>query len=262
MVVDDYDNDNTEYQLSDEEETVYEPEEEQRTTGPSKPEPGISKKPPKKKIFLAIIVIIVVIFVGYRLIHSIASKKTTSLPVAKVTPVKTIVTSTSIKKVESKPVVKKTTGSIKQIMQLQHKNTSAVEALKQQQSDNQSTLKGFHQKLSNMNERIGSLQTTTHGMASQLNKMQTMQQQVKSAAQARTVRVRTAKIRRVRQQKRYFVQAVIPGRAWLRGADGSAITIIRGDKVPGYGSVVAIDPYSGTVTMSSGIKLSYAINVE
>lgn len=47
------------------------------------------------------------------------------------------------------------------------------------------------------------------------------------------------------------VQAVIPGRAWLRSETGVLMTVIVGDEVPGYGRVVSIDASSGTVVTSS-----------
>lgn len=55
----------------------------------------------------------------------------------------------------------------------------------------------------------------------------------------------------------YTVEAVVPQRAWLQASDGSTMTVMVGDEVPGLGSVAAIDPYSGNVTTSSGAVLKY-----
>lgn len=48
-----------------------------------------------------------------------------------------------------------------------------------------------------------------------------------------------------------YVQAAIPGRAWLRSETGQLLTVIPGDEVAGYGRVVTIDATTGTVVMSS-----------
>lgn len=57
----------------------------------------------------------------------------------------------------------------------------------------------------------------------------------------------------------FFVQAIIPGRAWLKDNENRIVSIGEGDTVPGYGKVVAIDPRNGFVTMSSGTKFEYGI---
>lgn len=49
----------------------------------------------------------------------------------------------------------------------------------------------------------------------------------------------------------YFVQAVIPGRAWLVNEKGQATTVRVGSEIPGYGSVKEIDPPEGRVVMTS-----------
>jgi intracellular multiplication protein IcmG len=48
------------------------------------------------------------------------------------------------------------------------------------------------------------------------------------------------------------LDAAIPGRAWLLGADGETSTVTEGDEIPGYGRVTKIDPAGGMVTTSSG----------
>ncbi len=61
----------------------------------------------------------------------------------------------------------------------------------------------------------------------------------------------------VSTEPQYTVEAVVPQRAWLQKADGSTVTVMIGDQVPGLGAVVTIDPYSGNVTTSSGAVLKY-----
>jgi intracellular multiplication protein IcmG len=49
----------------------------------------------------------------------------------------------------------------------------------------------------------------------------------------------------------YFVQAIIPGRAWIVNEKGMAMTVRVGSEIPGYGIVKEIDPPEGRVVMSS-----------
>ena len=53
-------------------------------------------------------------------------------------------------------------------------------------------------------------------------------------------------------QVTYNIQAVIPGRAWLIGSNGSILTVREGIKMKSYGTVRLIDPIQGRVVTSSG----------
>ena len=58
----------------------------------------------------------------------------------------------------------------------------------------------------------------------------------------------------------YNVQAIIPGRAWLRSENGETITVAEGDTIKDIGRVTKIDPYDGIVEINTGsksISLSY-----
>jgi hypothetical protein len=62
----------------------------------------------------------------------------------------------------------------------------------------------------------------------------------------------------------YSVQAIIPGRAWLKSDSGETVTVAEGDSVRGLGRVTRIDPYDGVVEISTGrkvIALSYGNGV-
>lgn len=60
----------------------------------------------------------------------------------------------------------------------------------------------------------------------------------------------------------YYVQAIIPGRAWLKNSQGQVITVGPGDPVPGYGTVTNINPQSGSVTTSTGTNIVFGINAD
>jgi hypothetical protein len=63
----------------------------------------------------------------------------------------------------------------------------------------------------------------------------------------------------------YNVQAIIPGRAWLKSDNGETVTVAEGDLLKGVGRVSKIDPYDGIVEISNGskvISLSYGSGTE
>ena len=57
------------------------------------------------------------------------------------------------------------------------------------------------------------------------------------------------------QKIAYSVQAIIPGRAWLRSESGEALTVTEGDTIKDLGRVVKIDPYDGVVEVNTGNKV-------
>jgi hypothetical protein len=54
----------------------------------------------------------------------------------------------------------------------------------------------------------------------------------------------------------YLVQAVIPGRAWLKSSGGHILSVSKGSAIPGYGNVVDIDAINGIVSTSTGSELT------
>ena len=61
----------------------------------------------------------------------------------------------------------------------------------------------------------------------------------------------------------YSVQAIIPGRAWLKSEAGDTVTVAEGDMLKGLGRITKIDPYDGVVEIDTGnkiISLSYGTN--
>ena len=57
---------------------------------------------------------------------------------------------------------------------------------------------------------------------------------------------------------RYYIQAVIPGRAWLIASNGSTLTVREGTVVPGLGAVKLIDPTQGRVLTTSGQVIRFS----
>jgi len=57
----------------------------------------------------------------------------------------------------------------------------------------------------------------------------------------------------------YYVQAIIPGQAWLKNVEGNLITIQIGTLIPGAGKVTVINAEKGFIRTNSGRTFEYAI---
>lgn len=56
---------------------------------------------------------------------------------------------------------------------------------------------------------------------------------------------------------KYYIQAMIPGRAWIKSKKGSTITVRRGSRIMGYGRITMIDVENGIITTTSGNMIRF-----
>ncbi len=80
---------------------------------------------------------------------------------------------------------------------------------------------------------------------------------------ASTVSSREPVARVTQPGTKYMVQAIIPGRAWLKSDSGETVTVAEGDLLKGYGRITKIDPYDGVVDIDTGtrvISLAYGLS--
>jgi intracellular multiplication protein IcmG len=138
----------------------------------------------------------------------------------------------------------------RRIKQLERKNQAIsdnVESLSQQVTGLQSNLEQISGQLTLLNNKLS----------------QQAEHVSKSHVSAKKERAVPAEEDRVQQHRRaysrlsYFVEAVIPGRAWLQSSTGRTITVTTGDEIYGYGRITAINPYNGEVKTSSGKNFNY-----
>ncbi|HLB42398.1 MAG TPA: hypothetical protein VJN02_06045 [Gammaproteobacteria bacterium] len=130
----------------------------------------------------------------------------------------------------------------------------------QLQSDYIQRLNDFYNQNKQLQDQLQGLATRVANMETQLNQLaQTLiRQQNQNAtgdnsflgpqSQAKTPKVP------------YNVQAIIPGRAWLRSDSGETVTVAEGDTIKEVGRVTKIDPYDGVVEINAGgriVSLSY-----
>ena len=57
---------------------------------------------------------------------------------------------------------------------------------------------------------------------------------------------------------KYYIQAVIPGRAWLIATNGATLTVREGTMITGYGKVQLIDSAQGRIITGSGQVIRFS----
>ena len=123
----------------------------------------------------------------------------------------------------------------------------------------------YNQKIGDLNSQNQALQGQVQGLTTRLSTMEAELNQLikvltRQAAQGATADMTAGVQAQAAAQSVYSVQAIIPGRAWLRSDTGETLTVAEGDMVPSVGRVTKIDPYNGVVVLNTGTKtisLSY-----
>jgi len=236
--------DNTEYQFNEAEDAVLDDHDDdgQQTMNAPSSGGGFFRNN-TKKIIVVLVFICLVFLVIYKVTKFIKSRRVQSQSVASIT-IKTRPT-IPVAAPKSTVLIPTKTSSQKMITNIQHQ-------LKQ----NEARLSAFENKLTQINNSVKGTQHSVGQIAKQMQDNANLRVQL-AALKKKTAATRASKVRKL---KRYYVEAVIPGRVWLRGADGTTMTVAVNDEISGYGKVTSIDPYSGIVTTSSGIKIYYGIN--
>ncbi|HAU1959604.1 TPA: type IV secretion protein IcmG, partial [Legionella pneumophila] len=186
------------------------------------------------------------------------SKQVTSQPaippvtqVATPQPVQTIPT-TPIQQVQPATVVEDDSDLKKKVSAIemsQQSLRSEVNALSEQINAVNNNIKNLNAQIVNLNQIIGN-------MSNQIAR----QSEVINVLMVRTTPKKVVKISRPAVAARviYYIQAVIPGRAWLIGSNGSTLTVREGSKIPGYGIVKLIDSLQGRILTSSGQVIKFS----
>ena len=202
----------------------------------------------KPKFLMIILVVIGFIFI-ISIVRHIADKKESvpakakiQFPVERpmVTPIPVMVT--------PPPVID--TAALKQ----SKINAEAIAQLQQAMQATQNQLDSINQSLSSMSQQLNTLSASTQDLSRTI----TNQMLEKARKEKEEQQAKGKQEAELRHQKQYYVQAVIPGRVWLRSIGGQTMTVSVGDTLPGYGKITAIDSYSGMVKTSSGITIQYA----
>lgn len=130
--------------------------------------------------------------------------------------------------------------------------TAALSDLQTEQAKDKARIQTLETQLSTMADQFTNLNKKLQGSLVALEK------QITALNEAR-LRQQHAEVLNKKAQEEYTIQAIIPGRAWLKTREGKMITVTQGDTIPGYGTVTDIDVENGLVRTGLGAVFTYAL---
>lgn len=182
----------------------------------------------RRKIFTIVATVIVVFLVVKILGHARANKQAEA-PIPAITP--------AVKPApEMKPMVTAAPAQDTRFNSLENKVNELSGAMT-----------GVNQQLQNISAQLQSLASSVAEQQSEIASLRAPKKIVVKKIETAPV-VTTS----------YVIQAMIPGRAWLNASDGTTLTVRSGDQLPGFGTVMDIDPSQGMIATSSGRVLTYS----
>lgn len=241
-------------------------------SSPSPQPPGQSPKGPNKDVrrnALIAVGVIVAAMVGYKVVGGIFSGKSTTenkggnLPPSPVTAVAPQQQIQPMPQLQPKPIQQAAPQPTLPVAQ--------DTALKQQVESIATNQQNVQSQVSSMNEQVGNVYNNVNNLSAQITQLnQTitdLTSQLNKQSEVIAVLMERTKpkvVRRVLPPQRYghaniyYINAVIPGRAWLIGTNGSTLTVREGTKIAGYGVVKLIDSMEGRVLTSSGRTIRFS----
>lgn len=120
-----------------------------------------------------------------------------------------------------------------------------------------SQINTLNTNLSNLGEKIANLSQSVAIITEKLEQQSTqvsMLAPLKDKKITKKLNVTDNKM----QTTRYFINAIIPGRAWLITGSGSTLTVSEGNQLPGFGIIKLIDANQGQVLTSSGKVITFS----
>ncbi|MBI2790824.1 MAG: hypothetical protein HYX61_02600 [Gammaproteobacteria bacterium] len=157
-----------------------------------------------------------------------------------------------------------TTKLQKKLDELQATNKQQIDALHRDLSIAQQNAANATKNLATMQHDVQTLSATVQELTAQIKAIRDDQLALIAKEEERQQKARQKakpKSQKISPKSAAFttphltVHAIIPGRAWIRTADGKTITITEGDTVGEYGKVLKIDAPNGVVLTSSGVTL-------
>ncbi|MBA2709338.1 MAG: type IV secretion protein IcmG [Tatlockia sp.] len=212
---------------------------------------------------LIVVVVVALLMLGYKFFGSFFSSKpkpTQAIPSLPVTTVPQPLTTVAQVPQPSPPPVQPTTQVVPQVPPPNTDNTEINQKLSSLEASQQDVkldvnsvntkVSGITTNISDLSEKITILNRMitdlTAKLEQQSHELTLLTERAKPTKPVRRIKVKVV------PRINYFIQAIIPGRAWLIRSNGSTLTVREGTRLTGYGVVKLIDPIQGRVLTSSG----------
>ncbi|EKD74653.1 MAG: IcmG (DotF) [uncultured bacterium] len=212
--------------------------------------------PPKPKIdFKKVLIVVFILAIFWIGVHFVSSSKKAKKNRYELTQVEQPIAISM--PVEQKPqvptnnmmVIQKGAVNLENRLANVEEGNASVEARVQRTN---ASLADLQNNLAVMSSQIATLNSTLQDLVSQVTQQQS-ELHVLGNNQTKKERESVSKQAPVIKPQILFIQALIPGRAWLSTQEGGmSMTVKEGDAIPTYGVVNSIDPVQGVVNTSSG----------
>ncbi|KTD05940.1 Component of the Dot/Icm secretion system [Legionella gratiana] len=155
--------------------------------------------------------------------------------------------------------------------QIQQPVVQESKELQQKVASIEATQQTVQSEVSSVNQQVGNVNNNVNALSAQITKLNQVISELSNqvAKQSEEINVlmertkpklikRIIHVQPAAPQIIYYINAVIPGRAWLIGTNGSTLTVREGSKIEGYGVVKLIDSLEGRVLTSSGRVIRFS----
>ncbi len=207
---------------------------------------------------LIVVIIVIVAMVAYKMVGSLLSEK---IPVEKASVPKMAITP---------PVPLHTQPPVQHIMPppeaalptLDSKVTQKLSALELTQQNMQSDVSSVSNQLGGISKNVDAMVAKMAELNGVITNLSAKVDEQSHEIEKLTIRREVKRVHHVAPKgpryPKYYIQAVIPGRAWLIATNGATLTVREGTVVAGYGMVKLIDPSQGRVVTSSGQVIRFS----
>ena len=227
----------------------------------SEQEPARPRTNDVKRKALIVVIIVIVAMVSYKIVGSMFSAKKditkTSTPV--IQPKQPVPVQSQLQ-----PLVQPTTP------QPQTPLPSIDPKVTQKLSDLESSQQSMRSDVSSVSNQLGGIGRSVDAMVAKMTELNGIITNLSAKVDEQSHEIEQLTIRREAAKKvhhveakgpqypKFYIQAVIPGRAWLIATNGATLTVREGTVVAGYGMVKLIDPNQGRVLTSSGQVIRFS----
>ena len=203
-----------------------------------------------------------IIAVGVVIIAMVAYKFVGSFFSEKEMPIKTI--PTSVPKVVPTPI------QIQSVVPSSNPSVPSADGkVNQQLSALELGQQNMRSDVSSVNEQLGGISSNVNAMIAKMTELNGIIASLSAKVDEQSHELEQLTIRREAKKMhhvshkpihypKYYLQAVIPGRAWLIAKNGATLTVREGTVIAGYGMVKLIDPNQGRVSTSSGQVIRFS----
>jgi intracellular multiplication protein IcmG len=266
------DNDQNDEYKFDEEYGSFEENPEEHKLDSGEEQPAAIEEPPKrdmKRTGLIAAGVVVALFLGYKLITGMFSGKSNEVPKGAIPAAPGTSVPAPPPQAQSQPQFQPQPEAVPAPAQpvVVHQDNPAliqkVDAIETNQQNVQSQVSSMNEQINNINNNLNNLTAQMNKLSqaitdltTQLNKQS--EEIIVLMERTKPKPRRIIRLRPYAELNIYYINAVIPGRAWLIGTNGSTLTVREGTKIPGYGVVRLIDSMEGRVLTSSGRVIRFS----